>query len=195
MKEMGYWLVKVTETRAVNITPTPTATVTPGSNPTPTTVIEAHVYSILLASEQQALDIKAKLEQGGEGNDWDTLAKANSLHETTASSGGDRGFASKGTLGEAIDKIVFPDDPGQAPEVNKISDPIADGAQSTPGGFWLVRVGGINDQTIVDNHKTFLAQNMLRDWLKKVWENNQSRVQTFLTEEQKQFAIEQAQKR
>ena len=111
LKDLGYWLVKVTETRTVNATPT--ATSTPSGTPAPTTTTEAHVYTMLLRSKQQADDIKAKLEQGGEGNDWASLAKANSLDDK-ASSGGDRGFVSKGKIEDALNKVIFPDDASQA---------------------------------------------------------------------------------
>lgn len=196
LKDMGYWLVRVTETQAVNVTPTPSATDTdsPSSSPVPTTVIQAHVYTMLLRSAEQAADIRTKLEQGGEGNDWDTLAKANSL-DNVASSGGDRGFISKGTLGEAIDNIIFPEDPDQALAINTISEPLADNTQSTPGGFWLVRVNEIRNQSITDANGAFLARNMLSAWLMKIWNDNQSKIQITLTDEQKAFAVEQAQKR
>ena len=111
LKDLGYWLVKVTETRTVNATPT--VTPTPSGTPAPTPITEAHVYTMLLRSKQQADDIKAKLEQGGEGNDWASLAKANSLDDK-ASSGGDRGFVSKGKIEDALNKLIFPDDASQA---------------------------------------------------------------------------------
>ena len=85
--------------------------------------------------------------------------------------------------------------PARPLETNKVSEPLADTTQSTPGGFWLVRMNGINNQTIVDSNRTFLAQNMLSDWLQKVWTDNQSKIQILLTDQQKTFAIEQAQKR
>ena len=97
VKDLGYWLVEVTETRTVNAT-LPHLPHTPSATPAPTTITQAHVLTMLLGSEQQANDIKAKLEQGGEGNDWATLAKANSL-DNKASSGGDWGFVSKGIIG------------------------------------------------------------------------------------------------
>jgi hypothetical protein len=194
MKQIGYWLVKVTETKTVNA-PTPTATATPSATPAPTTIVQDHVYAMLLANEQQANDIKAKLEQGGEGNDWATLAKANSLDSNVSTDSGDKGFVSKGTLGEAIDTVLFPADTGKELAPNTISSPIPDTTQSTAGGFWLVKVTGIETQNISDDNKTILAHNMLSDWLTKVWTDNKGQEQNLLTDSQKQFAIQEAQKR
>jgi parvulin-like peptidyl-prolyl isomerase len=198
MKDLGFWLVKVTETRTVNVTPTPTPTgtpaATPSETPTPTTVEEAHVYTMLLGSEQQANDIKAKLEQGGEGNDWATLAKANSLETDASSNGGDQGFVSKGKLPAAVEKVVFPDDTSKALTANTISSPLADTTQSTAGGFWLVQVNGIENQKISDANRTILAQNLSSNWLAKVWKDNQGEITKLLTPAQEQFAIQQAQK-
>jgi parvulin-like peptidyl-prolyl isomerase len=191
-KDLGYWLVKVSETRTVTTTPTPTST--PSGALTPITTTEAHVYTMLLSNRQQADDIKAKLDQGGEANDWASLAKANSLDDK-ASSGGDRGFISKGKIEDELNKVIFPDDASQVLEANKVSGPLADTTQSTPGGFWLVKMNGTSNQTIVDSNRTFLAQNMLTGWLQKVWTDNQSKVQILLTDQQKTFAVEQAQKR
>lgn len=192
-KNMGYWLVEVTDTRTVNATPSPASTATP-SPTSASSSTQKHVLTMLLGSEQQVNDIKAKLEQGGKGNDWATLAKANSTG-SKASSGGDWGFVSKGTLPEAVDQLVFPSDSGQALAVNTISNPVPDTTQSTKGGFWLVKVNGIENKTITDSDRTILAQNLLNDWINKVWTDHQSEVHNLLTQQQKSFAIAQAEKR
>jgi parvulin-like peptidyl-prolyl isomerase len=56
---------------------------------------------MLLPSQEKAAEIKAKLEAGGEGNDWATLADANSSYtnpSTSTVNGGDLGFVTKDNL-------------------------------------------------------------------------------------------------
>ncbi|MBP1706760.1 MAG: protein export protein, partial [Chloroflexi bacterium] len=171
-KSIGYWLLKVTENK--------------------TATKEVHLFAMLLPSEQAAKDIKAKLDAG---EDFVALAKANSQYSNAAEDGGDLGLIAKGKMGDTVDKVLFPDDASKALPLNKVSDPIADTSQTTKGGIWLIKVTGIENQKITGDNRTILVNQKLASWADQVWNDNKDKVQTFLTEEQKAFAIEQAQTR
>ena len=171
-KSIGYWLLKVTENK--------------------TATKEVHLFAMLLPSEQAAKDIKAKLDAG---EDFVALAKANSQYSNAAEDGGDLGLIAKGKMGDTVDKVLFPDDASKALPLNKVSDPIADTSQTTKGGIWLIKVTGIENQKITGDNRTILVNQKLASWADQGWNDNKDKVQTFLTEEQKAFAIEQAQTR
>jgi parvulin-like peptidyl-prolyl isomerase len=197
VKNIGYWLLEVTETRQVTTTPTPTptGTETQAPTPTPTTTTEVHLMAMLLSSKAQAEEIKTKLEAGGEGNDWSTLAKQYSSYTGAANNGGDLGFVSKDslTLGDVVKNVIFPADPAQALPVNKISDPIADGGQTTNGGFWLIELTGIDpNKAIEGDNRTTLVSVQLNDWVQKLWNDNQGILANTLTDAQKQYAVNAA---
>lgn len=196
-KNIGYWLLEVTGTRNVTTTPTPTPTASGSVTPaaTPTTVHEVHLLAMLLSSQEQANQIKARLEAGGQGNDWATLAKQYSSYSGAASDGGDMGFVSKDTLtlGDAVKNVIFPADPAQALKVNQISNPIADTTQTTNGGYWLLEITGIDqNKAITGDNRTTLINVQLNDWVQKLWTDNQGELSNTLTDTQKQYAETQA---
>jgi len=175
-KSIGYWLLEVTENDTSNN--------------------QVHLLAMLLSSQEQAEQIKAKLEAGGEGNDWATLAKANSIYENAATDGGDLGFVAKGTIDDVVDAIIFPEDATQALPLNQISGAIADTTQTTTGGYWLVQVNGTdNNMTISDANRTTLVSTKLNSWFEEKWTAQKDNMQNLLTNDQITYAIEQAQKR
>jgi hypothetical protein len=48
---------------------------------------------------------------------------------------------------------------------------------------------------IEGDNRTILVNNELIDWQDKVWNDNQDKVQTLLTDDQKTYAVAEAQKR
>ena len=201
-KDIGYWLLTVTETRDVTttVTPTPTATGTPTPTPTPTTAIttEKHLKVMLLPNKEKAAEIKTKLEAGGEGNDWATLANANSSYndpDTSTVNGGDLGFFSKDslTLGSAVKDVLFPEDVTKALGINKVSDPVADTSRTTNGGVWLFKITGIEaNKTVEGDNRKILVEIQLNSWLEKQWNDNQDRLAVTLTDVQTQYAVNKA---
>jgi len=193
-KNIGYWLVEITDKPVA--TPTPTAT-TPA--PTAPPAPKVHVLAMLLGSLDQAQDIKAKLEAGGEGNDFATLAKANSQFGNASTDGGDLGLLSKddvkSKLGDVAAALVFPDDPSQALKTNTVSASLPDTAQSTKGGFWLFTVSASQSQLLTGDNRATFVRNKLTEWENQVWGANKDQGQIFLTQQQKTFAIAEAQKR
>lgn len=171
-KGIGYWLLKVTENK--------------------TATKEVHLFAMLLSSEQAAKDIKAKLDAG---EDFVALAKANSQYADASENGGDFGLITKGKMGDAVDKVIFPDDATKAPELNKVGGPVPDTSQTTKGGVWLIKVTGSENQKITGDNRTILVNQKLAEWADQVWNTNKDKVQTLLTDEQKAFAVKQAQTR
>jgi parvulin-like peptidyl-prolyl isomerase len=186
---IGYWLIKVLDTRA---NPDSTTAVNEsGASPTSDNT-QVHLYGMLLETEQLAKEVKTKLTDGGPGNDFSTLAKTNSILPGAASNGGDLGWKLKGNMGVAIDNILFPEDSSQALAKDKVSNPIQN---TIKGGFWLFQVNGIENQTIADDNRTILVNSALDKWFKKVWADNENMIQDLLTEDQMTYAFKEAQKR
>ncbi len=171
-KQVGYWLLKVTDTDD--------------------STGQVHLFAMLLPSEQRAKEIKAELDEGG---DFIELAKAHSLDQEAATNGGDFGLVGKGVMGEAIDNLIFPDDPAQALPVDVVSDPVKDIQEITGGGFWLVQVTGIGNRNVESDNREILATKLVTDWVDKEWSDNEDQIQNLLTPELKEYAIEQAQSR
>lgn len=195
-KNIGYWLIKITETRDVTstVTPTPTGTETP--EPTTETTRQVHLFAMLLKSEEEALQIKARLEAG---EDFATLANEFSQYtnlSTGTINGGDLGWKSKGDMGTAIDSVIWPDDPTKALGANTLSNPVPDTSRTTPGGIWLIKVTGIEaSKAIEGDNRTALVNIQLNNWLQKIWDDNQDQLQVFLSDEQKVYAVSKAYER
>ncbi|GAG44219.1 unnamed protein product, partial [marine sediment metagenome] len=101
-KGVGYWLITVLERKEE--------------------AEEAHVQAILLGSEEEAQDIRARLEAG---EDFAALAKELSRHEPSKEIGGDMGWLTRGTMSSAFDEFAFNS------ELEMLSEPIRDEATWT----------------------------------------------------------------
>ncbi len=174
-KNLGYWLIKVTETVEADN--------------------QAHVFAMLLGSLQQAEDIKAKLAAGGEGNDWATLAKAYSQWDKASENGGDLGNIAKGTLGTVIDTAIFDADGKPIIAKDIVTGPLADTAQSTTGAIWLIQVNGIEEQTTSDANRTTLIGDLFNKWIDQYSKDNISRFGNEFNPDQQQFSFNEALKR
>jgi parvulin-like peptidyl-prolyl isomerase len=172
-KTLGYWLVKVTESRV-----------------DPTLGPQMHLLTMLLGSQEQAANIKQQLDNGA---DWATLAKANSQYGDVANDGGDQGFKAKGAMPKAVDDAVF----GAKPlAINTVSDPIVDTAQTTTGGVWLIEVTDSNpDKPIDGTNRDTLVSQATNTWAQGAWNDAQANIKDLITPAQKQYAITKAQGR
>jgi hypothetical protein len=169
-KNIGYWILKITETD-------------PGTN-------QVHLLAMLLGSKISADNMISKLNSGA---DFITEAKASSLYTNASEDGGDLGFISKGAKGDAIDAVIFPEDPSKSLPLNTLSSPIPDTAQTTQGGIWLYRVNGIEpNKEITGNNRTILINQKLNTWASQVWKDNQSKIQDLLNPDLQAFAISKA---
>jgi parvulin-like peptidyl-prolyl isomerase len=176
-KNVGYWLVKTTETQTSS---------TDSSK-------QYHLFALLVPDEATAKNIKEQLDNGA---DFVELAKANSRYVSAAENGGDLKFVSKGSMGDAIDAVLFPSDTSKELPLNKVSDPIRDTARSTTGGVWLLKVVATNDDMKIEgDNRSTLITNKLNDWIQTIWTADSGSVQNFLTDTQRQFATTEAQKR
>ncbi len=87
---------------------------------------EVHANHILVKSEEEAKEIKKKLDQGG---DFAALAKEKSTDPGSAPRGGDLGFFTKDRMVKAFSDAAF------ALKVNEISKPV-----QSPFGFHIIKV-------------------------------------------------------
>jgi len=106
---------------------------------------EVYAYNILVETEKEAQEVLQKLE---EGQEFSELAKEFSIG-SSASSGGDIGFISKGTLMPEIEDKLFILDPGEVSEII-----------STERGFHIFKV-------VEKNPSGYLELNEVRGELEK----------------------------
>jgi parvulin-like peptidyl-prolyl isomerase len=169
-KNMGYWVLKVTETR-------------PATN-------EVHLFAMLFGNQEDANSMVAILSTGA---DWVTEAKSHSVFGNATADGGDLDFVTKGKMGDAVDAVIFPSDPTKALPLNTVSAVVPDTVQPTKGGVWLYQVTGINpSKEITGDNRITLVNQKLDAWALKVWNDNQSRVTNMLSPEQTDFAVTKA---
>jgi hypothetical protein len=180
-KDVGYWIVKITDTRLLT-----TTSDTKSSD-------EVHLFAMLLGSREAADKMIQKLDGGA---DFITEAKASSLYDNATNDGGDLGFITKGEMGDAVDAVIFPDDPAKKLAINTLSAPIMDTAKTTNGGIWLFQVTEINpSKEITGENRTTLVNQKLDTWATKELTDSQDKVEDLLSADQEAFAVKQAIKR
>lgn len=159
-KPVGYWLLEVLE-RDME---------TKG----------AKVKMLLLGSEQEANEVRARLEAG---EDFATLAKEFSQHAKSKENGGDFDI-SQGTMGEAFDEFVF------GAELGVLSQPIRDDKQTTTGGYWLVKVSETDsNRQVSDEDRNSLKSDAFNKWVDGLLDNPDNKITSHLDEGKKLFAI------
>lgn len=167
-KSVGYWLVKILDRK---------------QEPE-----QVQVQAILLGSETEAQDVRARLEAG---EDWATLAKELSQHEATKGSGGDFGWLSPEDVAPGSDLGAWADI--FELETGAISEPIRDDTQVTTGGYWLLKVLDKEDnRQISDDDRDLLKTKALNEWVLSLWSDTGNEVNSYLTDEMKEWAIEKA---
>jgi parvulin-like peptidyl-prolyl isomerase len=165
-KNFGYWLIKV---------------ISRGEDEEE----DAHVQAMLLGSEEEAEEIRAKLEAG---EDFATLAKEHSLLPEADENGGDLGMRTKGGMTDTFDEYVYSD-----VELGEISEPIRDEKLVTEGGYWLIKVvAKESDREIDTNDRNLLKLNASQEWVIQLWADPANMVDdSFLDDQKKQWAITQ----
>jgi len=173
-KNVGYWLIRVVERQEERI-------VAGEEEPE-----QAHVYAILLGSEEEAWQVKEKIETGG---DIAALAKELSQHGESKESGGDLGWVSPGMVSSAFEEFVF----NSEVEVGKLSEPVRDEETATRGGYWLVKVLGKDDNREVgEDDRDLLKGKALEDWMSALWGDPDNEVISYLDDEMKRWAADKA---
>ncbi len=165
-RSLGYWLIQVIERKA---------------DPE-----EVHAQAILLASEEEAQSIKARLEAG---EDFATLASELSQLPGADEDSGDLGWLTPGSTSQAISDFVFDSET----ELGIISEPISDETTSTSGGYWLFKIMGSGNKVISDEDRNSLVSQAINDWLASLMDDTENKVISYLDDEMRAFAVGKAQ--
>jgi len=166
IKNGGYWLIEVLEREE--------------------DVEEAYVQAILLGSEGEAQEVRARLEAG---EDFATLAKELSQLPGAKDDAGYLGLLSSDMTTPAFDEAVF----GAKLGPGMLSEPVKDEDMITKGGYWLVKVlDKADDRQIEDADRDLLKAKALNDWVSALWDDPESVVESYLDEEKKTWAVERA---
>jgi len=164
IKSVGYWLIEVLETEEDSD--------------------EVHVQAMLLASEQEAQSVTARLEAG---EDFATLVDELSQLSYPEEGGGDLGWLTPGMMTPAFEEFVFDSEL----ELETLSHPIRDESVSTKGGYWLLKVlAEQDDRKISDDDRDLLKAKALDEWLSSLWDDPQNEIESYLDDAKKLFAIE-----
>ena len=165
-KTVGYWLIKLLKRDEA--------------------AKQAFVKVILLGSEKEAQEVRARLESG---EDFATLAKEFSQHDVSKEKGGDLDVTSPDMISSALSKFVF--DPEV--ELETLSQPIRDEAVTTKGGYWLLKVVDIEEnRKISDEDKELLKNVALNKWIEATVNNPDNKVESYLDDEKMAWAIRRA---
>ena len=165
-KNVGYWLIKVIEGDEV--------------------AQQALVQVILLGSEEEAQDIRDRLEAG---EDFATLAKEFSQHDLSRENEGNLNVESPDMMSPAFSEFVF--DPEV--ELETISELIRDDAVATTGGYWLLKVVDMDDnRQIADEDRDLLKTDALSEWVSSLWDDPGNKIENYLDDDKKAWAIAKA---
>lgn len=163
IKGVGYWLIEVLETEEDSD--------------------EVHVQAMLLASEQEAQSVTARLEAG---EDFAALADEFSQLGYPEEDGGDLGWLTPGMTTPAFEEFVFDSEL----KLETLSHPIRDESVSTKGGYWLLKVlAEQDDRKISDEDRDLLKAKALDEWLSSLWDDPQNEIESYLDDAKKIFAI------
>jgi len=166
-KAVGYWLIKILDIDEDEE--------------------EAHVKAMLLGSEEEAQDVKARLEAG---EDFATLAKELSQLDGVEENEGDLGILTPGMMSPAFDEFVF----NPELKLEMLSEPLRDEDIVTTGGYWLIKVVDKDeDRPIDDNDRDLLTAKVLDEWVSSLWDEPENEIDdSYLDDEKKAWAIGQA---
>ncbi|MBE2267251.1 MAG: peptidylprolyl isomerase [Anaerolinea sp.] len=118
-------------------------------------VPQVHARHILVGTEQEALDVLARLQNG---DDFAALAAVLSRDVTTRTSGGDLGwFAADELLEPLLAEQAFDLQPGE------IVGPVA-----TSLGFHIIQVIERGDRPLTEDRRAFVAQVRFENWLSQL---------------------------
>ena len=167
IKNAGYWLVKVIERDQETG--------------------EAFIKAILLGSEEQAQQVKSRLEAG---ENFTALAAELSQDKGSKENGGELGWLTEGMMGSDFDEFVF----NPEVELNTLSEPISDEMAWTQGGYWLIKVLDRDDnREVEESDRSWLKTKALNEWVSSLWDNPNNEVDdSYLDEEKKAWALERA---
>ena len=159
-KSLGYWIIKVLERNEETE--------------------QANVQVILLGSEEEAQEVRARLENGEKFAD---LAQEFSQHDMSKENGGDLGWLTPNMMSSTVDEFVFNTE-------LELSQPLRDEVVRTRGGYWLVKVVGMEDnKQIEEDDRELLKAKALNEWVSALWDDPDNKVDSYLDDEKKGWAI------
>lgn len=163
IKALGYWLIEAEFIDAE--------------------VDHAQLRVILLGSEEEANEIRARLENG---EDFAALAEEFSQHSASMEDGGEFEINTRGRFSEAFDEFIF--DPEL--ELSSLSQPIKDDTVITEGGYWLIKVAGVDyERPLEEEDRDILKWDALSQWLEGLQEDPDNVVESYLDEDKTYWAI------
>jgi parvulin-like peptidyl-prolyl isomerase len=169
-KEIGYWLIKVLEREEESG--------------------DAHIQAILLGSQEEAQEVTAILEASEDyDKDFADLAKELSQHDASKEDGGNLDWLPPGVMSSAFDEFAF----NAEIELGTLSEPIRDDTVITKGGYWLLEVVDEDeDRQIEDDDRASLKGKLLEEWVSGLWDDPENKVESYLDDEKKGWAVERA---
>jgi len=163
--EGGYWLVKVVEREEIRK--------------------RADIQLMLLSSEEEAQEVRARLEAG---EDFATLARELSQHES-GEDGGKIINVTPDTISLTLNEFVF--DPEV--ELESVSQPIRDDTVFTKGGYWLIEVTEIDDnRQIEDSDRELLKAEIFSEWIETLKNDPENKIENYLDSGKKAWAVDRA---
>jgi hypothetical protein len=160
VKAVGYWLIEVLDRQEETD--------------------RAQVKLMLLGSEQEATEVRDRLEAGEE---FAQLAGELSRHVDSKEAGGDYTM-SEGMISSAVSDFVF------SAELDVLSQPIRDEEVNTAGGYWLVKVAEIDDnRQIADEDRDLLKNDLLSNWTEGLADKPENTVESYLDDGKKLWAV------
>jgi parvulin-like peptidyl-prolyl isomerase len=142
-----------------------------------------HGRGILLPTQEQAEDIRARLLSGG---NWDDLAKQYS-QAAGKDSGADLGWILPGSDTKTMLVRIL-----AAQQPNQISDVIRDETAKTSGGYWLVQVMNVQDRPLNTKLSQYLSQECLNEWIMGLVKD--AKIENLLDQKQKDLAVQKISK-
>jgi parvulin-like peptidyl-prolyl isomerase len=141
--------------------------------------------AMLLGSEEEANNIRARLEAG---EDFAALSDEFSQYDEFKENGGEF-EVSQGDMGSAFDEFVF--DPEL--EIGTLSQPIRDDTVSTEGGYWLIKVThAYDDRSLSEDDRNTLKWELLNEWIEGLLDDPDNTVESYLDDEKTDWAITHA---
>jgi len=163
--EGGYWLIKVAERKEKRE--------------------KADVEVILLGSEEEAQEVRTRLEAG---EDFATLAQELSQHESK-DNGGEVSDVTPDMMSLALSEFIF----GPEVESETVSEPIRDDTAVTKGGYWLIEVTEIDgNRQIEDNDRERLKAEAFTEWVEALRDDPENKIENYLDNQKKTWAVDRA---
>lgn len=165
-KSVGYWLVKVVDKDEEEQ--------------------KFQLQVMLLGSEQEAQEVITRLENG---EDFATVAEELSQDSGSKDKGGDLGSVTADEINSVYKDFVI------NAELETLSQPIKDEAVTTKGGYWLVKALEKEDnRQIEESDRDMFKAKVLDEWVSSLWDDPGNVIESYLDDEKKAWAIDQAMK-